>query len=237
MEDLRLGRPVRSAGQQIVTALTAAILDGSLPPGARLPSEDELGERFGVSRPTIRQALHKLRDAEVITMTRGRAGGYRVADSPIAAVAQGLGEYISMALGADKLDYAHLMEVRWELEILAARTAATRRTEVDLAGWALFEAEFDDDRTAWDTERALRYDIGFHRRLAESSHNPLVVAFNSSATIAFRDCGLDPGTLRPADLVAYLDEVRDAVLAGDPEAAVAAMLKHLTCNQATWRAD
>jgi len=49
--DVRLGRKVRSAGQQIVTAITEAILDSRLPPGARLPSEEEMAERFGGQPP------------------------------------------------------------------------------------------------------------------------------------------------------------------------------------------
>jgi len=170
----------------------------------------------------------------VIEVTRGRHGGYRVSDSPVAAVAHGLGQYMSLAIGADKLNYAHIMEVRWELEILAARTAAQRRTASDLAGWALFESEFDDDRAGWDIVRALRYDLAFHRRLAESSHNPLVLAFNSSVTIAFQDCGLDHGTLSPVDVVAHLELVRDAVLAGNANAAASAMQQHLRRNQNTW---
>ena len=57
---------------QIETALLAEIESGRLVPGDRLPTEDRLSERFGVSRITVRQALRDLADRGYISREQGR---------------------------------------------------------------------------------------------------------------------------------------------------------------------
>ncbi|MDI3298041.1 MAG: GntR family transcriptional regulator [Bacillota bacterium] len=52
--------PARPYHEQILGRLLEAIQGGELPVGARLPSERELAERFGVSRMTGRRALQEL---------------------------------------------------------------------------------------------------------------------------------------------------------------------------------
>ena len=61
--------------RQLADRLRGQILDGALLPGARLPSEAELTERYGVTRPTIRQAVAQLR-TEGWVETRHGAGSF-----------------------------------------------------------------------------------------------------------------------------------------------------------------
>ncbi|NKJ48534.1 hypothetical protein CIC12_17670 [Burkholderia sp. SG-MS1] len=56
---------------QVVATLKAEILKGVYPVGTQLPSEDLLGQRFSVSRHTIREALRRLRDDGLISSRRG----------------------------------------------------------------------------------------------------------------------------------------------------------------------
>ena len=53
--------------QRIAADLRRAITTGELPPGSQLPTEQELGERYGVSRNTVRLALAQLTNEGVIT--------------------------------------------------------------------------------------------------------------------------------------------------------------------------
>jgi len=53
-------------------ALARLIRDGTYPPGSRLPSEAELSETYEVARPTVRQALGRLRDQGLIRTLHGR---------------------------------------------------------------------------------------------------------------------------------------------------------------------
>ena len=53
---------------QVVGELRSAIVDGTPPPGERLPSEPELARTLGISRPTLRDALRRC------TRTRASCG-------------------------------------------------------------------------------------------------------------------------------------------------------------------
>lgn len=70
----------RPRWRQVMVNLRRWMAECALPPGARLPSEAELAERFGVHRLTVRQALAELARAGVIRTVHGR-GSY-VADPP-----------------------------------------------------------------------------------------------------------------------------------------------------------
>ena len=62
---------------QVADDLRRRIGEGEWPPGASLPSEIELGERYGVARGTVRQALGALRAEGVISGGRGRPSAVR----------------------------------------------------------------------------------------------------------------------------------------------------------------
>ncbi len=83
--DLRLDRTARiSLAEQIRRGVTAAIEDGVLEPGARLPSWQDLAAQLGVARGTVRTAYEKLAAAQLIEASR--ATGTRVARRPRAIV-------------------------------------------------------------------------------------------------------------------------------------------------------
>ena len=56
---------------QVATALRAAILTRKIEPGDKLPSQNELAERYGVSRMTIQQALRVLKDESLVVSRQG----------------------------------------------------------------------------------------------------------------------------------------------------------------------
>ena len=64
-----------SLPKQIARQIRQAIVDGRLRADDRLPGEEELAERYGVSRPTIREALKRLAAQNLIRSRRGPAGG------------------------------------------------------------------------------------------------------------------------------------------------------------------
>ena len=103
------------------------ILRGVLRPGERLPSERELSERFGVSRPSLREAVAELQTSGLL-VSRANSGIY---------VAEVLGSAFSPAL--TKLFASHDEAVfdyigfRRDLEGLAAERAARLGSDTDLA--------------------------------------------------------------------------------------------------------
>ena len=67
--------PPREKPQQIADELRALIVGGELSEGDSLGHEPELVERFGVSRPSLREALRILEAEGLITVVRGVLGG------------------------------------------------------------------------------------------------------------------------------------------------------------------
>ena len=69
--------PVIDAGSatplyaQVEAVLAADIAGGTLPAGSRLPTENDLIERFGVSRPTVRRAVQNLVSRGLVEIQRG----------------------------------------------------------------------------------------------------------------------------------------------------------------------
>ncbi len=56
---------------QVSSLIEGAILDGTLPPGSRLENEVALGDRIGLSRPTVRRAIQELVDKGLLVRRRG----------------------------------------------------------------------------------------------------------------------------------------------------------------------
>lgn len=65
--------PARHAADAVFEQLAGAIVNGHVAPGASLPSERELSERFGVSRLVVRQAIHRLADMGLVRVRQGGA--------------------------------------------------------------------------------------------------------------------------------------------------------------------
>lgn len=228
--DPRLNRKVQTAVQQISSLLAESILDGSLRPGDRLPPEEVMAENHGVSRPTMRLALRALRVKGATRVVRGPKGGHIIEEmAPTAIIADGLSGRMSLALDGNDLTYEQISEVRDQLEVLSAGLAAQRRTERQLTD--LFGLDDQLDMAPTDEgiglDEAVRYDLHFHRRLAECTNNPLIVAFASGTIIAFQDRDIDLLGLDGESLLVHLDEVRAAVADADPPNAREAMRRHL----------
>lgn len=215
---------VRTLPQQIAASIRDSILDGSLGPGDRLPSEEAMAEMYGCSRPTVREALRTLRGDRVLTSARGRGGGYRVAELSPATLGASVGEVISLSLETKALDYGQLFAVRFDLELRSAATAAQVRTDADLEA---LRATLPDDPAALPVEAALAADVAFHRALAEASHNPLLIGFAGATATAFRRFAEEVQAVDPPKVLDGTEDVVEAVAAQDPDAAREAMRAHL----------
>jgi GntR family transcriptional repressor for pyruvate dehydrogenase complex len=68
-----LGGPVerQHASDQVFKEIASAILNRELAPGSPLPPERELSERFGVSRIVVREAIHRLKEYELVRVRQG----------------------------------------------------------------------------------------------------------------------------------------------------------------------
>ena len=124
----------RSASEEVAEAIRASMFAEALQPGDRLGREEDLAQRFGVSRPTLREALRLLSSAHLIRATKGPGGGIFVAATPEQGIGLSVTDSVASMLSAASIDIDELIETRMLLEIPLAGLAAQRATEADVAG-------------------------------------------------------------------------------------------------------
>jgi GntR family transcriptional repressor for pyruvate dehydrogenase complex len=227
------GRPsfaVLSAPRQISTAIKREILEGTLKPGDRLPSEERLAELFGVSRPTVRAALQELSSAGTVVVQRGRGGGYRVSASSLDNLQTTVTEFIALSLVVEALTPSDFLEVRHELELLSAGAAALRRSDEQLERLSEIEERIKQvirDPATEDPRRAFELDLEFHRTLAEAADNPLIISFEGAMTAVLHYLFGSGVSVPPEQALGGITEVIEMVRSQDASGARDAMARHL----------
>ena len=138
------------------------IIEGGLAEGDKLPGEEELALRFGVSRPIVRKSLSQL-SSDGLILTRQGSGSY-LRTRPQAGLMHFLpSEALAPAIG--------IFEVRSILEPAAAGIAAARRTSKQLAE---LERHFEAIRWAADNRApAQESDHLFHLAIMEATNTPI----------------------------------------------------------------
>lgn len=154
------------------------IMNGKI--GERLPSEQQLSERFESSRTIVREALKILR-ARGLTDSRTGSGVYITRPD-----AQDLSHMISrMILMDENIDYCSIYETRYFLEAAAARSAAERASDADFEGMQqILDALLN--RNLGVLERR-DLDFEFHQRIARCSKNPLLAMLVEAMSNVFKD--------------------------------------------------
>lgn len=114
---------------EIVEQVKAAIRDGRLRPGDRLPPRHELMRRLGVSRVTVRDALHVLEACGLIELRVGAHGGAFVTAPAAGLVRDRLADALLLSDATD----ADVSEARSAVTGALLELACARRTDADLA--------------------------------------------------------------------------------------------------------
>lgn len=158
--------------KQIAETIRSAILDGHIKVDERLPTEEELAERYGVSRPTIREALKRLAAQNLVRSRRGPTGGNFVNRPAPHEVAQSLSGAAMLLVSMGEFDHDDIAGARTELEGVCARLAATNRTEEHLQRMA---AEIEVQRSAETSDvEFCASDVRFHRAIVDATGNGLI---------------------------------------------------------------
>lgn len=222
-------RPVQpeKLSTAVVRQIEQLILRGILRPGERLPSERELAERMGVSRPSLRDAIGALQDAGLLTARPG-AGVY-VADVLGSAFAPALTQLFARHDEA-VFDY---LSFRRDMEGLAAERAARLASDTDLA---VVQAVFDKMEGAHpkrNSDAEAKLDAQFHMAIIEASHNVVMLHMMRSmyellqeGVFYNRQVMFKQRTTREA-LLNQHKAINDALQARDPIAARSAVHAHL----------
>ena len=214
--------------QSVVRQIELLILRGILRPGERLPSERDLSDRLGVSRPSLRDAVADLQQRGLLTSRAG--AGIFVADVLGSAFSDALVQLFASHEEA-VFDY---IAFRRDMEGLAAERAARLASDTDLQviDAILRKMEQIDTRRAPEDEAQL--DAGFHMAIIEASHNVVMLHMMRSMFQLLREgvfynrqVMFKQRTTREA-LLDQHRAINRALQARDPEAARAAVEAHMS---------
>ena len=213
--------------QSVIRQIELLILRGILRPGERLPSERELSERLGVSRPSLRDAVSELQSRGLLK-SRANAGIF-VADVLGSAFSPGLLRLFSSHTEAI-FDY---IAFRRDMEGLAAERAAHLASDTDLEVVNAIFRKMEQAHGKRNPTDEARLDADFHLAIIEASHNVVMLHMMRSMYELLRE-----GVFYNRQIVfrqrttreALLDQharINDALMARDGVAARAAVEAHM----------
>ena len=216
-----------SLADKAIARIRELIQSGELPPGSRLPSEQQLATELGLSRNLMREAVKALVVARVLEIRRGD-GTYVTSLEP-GLLLEGLGSAVELLQGDTLLE---LTEVRRLFEPVATGLAATR-----ISG-----AELDEIKRHLEAMRAARddvellneHDAAFHRAVIASTRNQTLATLLggiSGRTVRARVWrGLVDDNVAERTLAEH-DAIYAALAAGNAPLAQAAALVHVSATE------
>jgi GntR family transcriptional repressor for pyruvate dehydrogenase complex len=206
--------------EQVFEQLRDQILNGVWTPGSKIPSENALTKRLGVSRVSVREALHMLASLGLLEMRQG--GGTFIKEYS--------GEIhfnpLFPMLALDKIDVMHVLEYRRIME------RGTVSIVVEKAG----EKEIGEMEAAYnrmtlqkgDVHGFAKADLDFHLALAKAAGNPIITKVNDiirSVLGVSMDCIVS--ALGVSDGLLYHRKILDAIKARDARLAESLMEEHV----------
>ena len=163
-------RQVR-AFESVIKQMEAAILQGSLCVGDRLPSERELQAMMDVSRNTLRESLRVLEQKGLVEIRKGHRGGIFVKQINADSMSESLGLFVQ----SQRITMEEISEFRQDLEGLLTRRAALRAGSKDIGELKrLLKQAVDLSESGvakWD--EFMQMDKEIHLALARIAGNPL----------------------------------------------------------------
>lgn len=155
-------KPTRVSAQ-IAEQIRSSILAGEFSPGEKLPPERELAELFGVSRPSVRQAINMLASSGMVISSQG------VGTIVLSIVDSAAETHLSELLRVEQERALDILEVRKGVEGWTSFYAAHRALPEDLSRLQIvinaMEKNFDSGVNSLD------YDVNFHILIARAAHN------------------------------------------------------------------
>jgi GntR family transcriptional regulator, transcriptional repressor for pyruvate dehydrogenase complex len=217
---------LRGATEHVAAEIQHHIQREALGPGDFLGREDDLAAAFGVSRPTLREALKLLSSGNLIRASRGPGGGIFVARTADRGMSRSVSDAIAMMLETGAVSLEELLEARLLLEVPLAGLAARRSDEATVRRLreALRAARRSPDHAA-----LADIDADIHRTIAAAAGNRVIGALTDwTFEVA------QPSTVRatrPEVVRSAVIEQHEALLAaiaeGDASSAERAMRDHL----------
>ena len=155
--------PSQDLTVKLISRIKGLISTAALVPASKLPPERELASYFGVSRPSLRQALKVL---EIMGVISQRVGDGTYLNENASEI---LNEPMEFLILMDGISIHELVELRSILEPELAALAAERATAQDLRELARSIKEMEDSRH--NLEKSIEADLSFHRGIFQAAGN------------------------------------------------------------------
>ena len=185
MELKRVKNP--SVVQQVIDSLTEAMIQKELRPGDKIPTENELTELLGISRPTLGVARNSVREAIKILVFLGvleirRPEGTFVCNGFSESMINPMIYGIILNQGDS---YDSLMELREMTEAGVLRLAMEKQTKEDMEGLSRALAQMKEAffREPQDLQASFEADNRFHDTIMEMGRNVMVSKINNIVRI------------------------------------------------------
>jgi DNA-binding FadR family transcriptional regulator len=216
--------PKATSAEVVARLIEREIIAARWPVDRNLGSAAELENRFGVSKPTLREAVRILENRSVAVMRRGPGGGLIVTAPRESLAAEGAALYLEYR----RTSLEQLSVVRRSLELTCIDLAIANLDEDGIARLRQAIAEEAAGDTV-DTEGVI---TGFHLVLADLTGNPALSLFVGVIIRLMNERFESRGRrdLSPADVAAICERhagICEAVIAGDAGVARHRMLRHL----------
>ncbi len=160
--------PTLSRPAQLAEWFAREIRAGRLVSGEKLPTEQELNARFGVSRTVIREAMASLRSEGLVVSRQG--SGVFVADHRANQTFRIVSNEVRSLT-----EIENVLQLRLAVELEAAAIAAEKRSDEDLAHMRRWLDAIDASIAAGDA--AIESDFAFHRAISSATGNPYFERF------------------------------------------------------------
>lgn len=222
----------RKLSDEVFERLKRMLVEGEKTPGSLMPSERELMARFGVGRPAIREAMQHLESMGLVEINHGERA--RVLELTPQSLMRQVDQSarIMLSMSADLLE--HLKAARIFFERGMAREAAQRATDEDLK---VLRATLDEQRRfLGDADQFIAADMRFHTQIAAISRNPIFTAVSEAMLGWLKTYHGEMliWTGKEKYTLAEHEEIISHLAANDPDAAEAAMVKHLERSRALY---
>jgi DNA-binding FadR family transcriptional regulator len=157
---------VPKAAELLAARIRGQIIRGELKEGDALPAESELMEQFGVSRPTLREAIRVLEMESLLRMRRGSRGGALITAPDPRVAARAVGVLLQLR----RVSLRDIFEARMMIEPMAARRIAEMRNTSVAIETLRVRNEAARDSLRDFSEFPHRIWL-FHRGLVEATNN------------------------------------------------------------------
>jgi len=220
-------KPIRpkKISEEIVSQIKALISAGELKPGERIPSERDMANLLGVSRPSVREAIMVL---EAMGLLESRQGGGTYIRS---LTETSLADPLSAMVEKDPKLLQSLVEVRKGLESWSAFLAASRASDAEIEQLRSLYQEMERQATSggWDYD----VDSKFHYAITTATHNTLQLhvlntihgLFEATIHVTLSEFYKRKGYLEP--LLQQHRAIFQSIADRDPEGARQSMMVHL----------